>query len=49
MSRAKDDWTVSDWKQSRFNYGRFNVEVLNGDGEAAHGSTKLGNVRNSYN
>jgi hypothetical protein len=47
---AKNEMTVTDWKETRFKsiYVGFNVEVLNGNGEVAHGSTKLGNVRDSY-
>ncbi len=49
LRAAKGDYSVSQWKQERFSFGRFDVEVLNGSGETAHGSTKLANVRDSYN
>jgi hypothetical protein len=47
---AKDHMTVSDWRDARFlpNYPGFNVEVLDGDGNHAHGLMKLENVRDSY-
>lgn len=47
---AKNEMTVAAWRDIRFKsiYAGFEVEVLNGSGEAAHGGTKLGNVRDSY-
>jgi hypothetical protein len=47
---AKNEMTVADWREIRFKhiYAGFEVEVVNGNGEAAHGATKLGNVRDSY-
>jgi len=47
---AMDEKIVSDWKKERFkpNYPGFNVEVLKGNGDEAHGRIKLVNVRDSY-
>jgi hypothetical protein len=47
---AKDAWSVADWKRERFGptYPGFVVDVLDGDGEAAPGQTKLETVRDSY-
>ena len=47
---AGDDITVSQWKESRFQnaFQGFKVKVLLGNGQAANGNTKLGNVRASY-
>lgn len=47
---AKDDMTVADWREVRFfpNYPGFTVEVLDGDGNFAHGAVKLGNLRDTY-
>ena len=47
---AKDEITVSDWRGTRFfpNYPGFTVEVLDGDGNFAHGGMKLGNLRDPY-
>jgi hypothetical protein len=47
---AKNEMTVTDWKEVRFKpmYAGFDVEVLNGHGDIVHGATKLGNVRDSY-
>lgn len=47
---AKNDMTVSDWKDKRFypRYPGFDVDVLDGDGHAVPGNTKLGTVRDSY-
>lgn len=48
---AKNDMTVNEWKQIRFNnsYPGFDVAILNGDGVEAPGQTKLGRVRDTYN
>lgn len=42
--------TVSEWKAARFRaiYGHDRVVVWYGNGQQAHGNTKLGNVRKSY-
>ena len=47
---AKNDMTVSDWKAIRFAgiYPGLGVDVLDGDGTAVPGNTKLGTVRDSY-
>ena len=47
---AKNDMTVADWKTNRFRaiYPGFNVEILDGSGNAAQGNMKLGTVRDSY-
>ena len=47
---AKDDMTVSEWKDLRFfpSYSGFDVNVIDGDGNSVHGSTKLGTVRDTY-
>jgi hypothetical protein len=47
---AKDAWSVADWRRERFavTYPGFNVDVLNGDGEAVPGQTRLESVRDSY-
>ena len=47
---AKNDWTVADWRESRFSarYPEFDVAVLDGDGNEVHGLTKLGSVRDTY-
>lgn len=48
--RAKDDFSVSEWKRQRFGrkYPSFAVDVLNYDGSVAHGAKKLENVRKTY-
>jgi hypothetical protein len=47
---AKNEMTVSDWKEKRFKstYAGFDVDVVDGHGNSVHGGTKLGNVRDSY-
>ena len=47
---ASSEMTVAEWKETRFKkvYPGFQVDVLNGRRESVHGSTKLGNVRDSY-
>lgn len=47
---SKNDMTVSEWRAARFepSYPGFEVVVLDGDGNEAHGGTKLGNLRDSY-
>jgi len=48
--RAKSSMTVTEWKQTRFQttFVGYTCQVLNGDGTAAHGNTKLESVRQSY-
>lgn len=47
---AKNDLSVEQWKQQRFRqaYPGFQVEVLDCDGSAVHGNTRLGTVRDTY-
>jgi len=47
---ARDTWTVADWKRERFapRYPGFEVDILDGDGNALPGQTKLETVRDSY-
>jgi hypothetical protein len=47
---ARHEMTVAEWRERRFKpiYPGYDVQVLDGDGRSAHGATKLGNVRNSY-
>jgi hypothetical protein len=47
---AKDDFTVSAWRQQRFypSYPGYEVKVLDGRGEVVAGNTKLGTVRKTY-
>lgn len=47
---AKNDMTVSEWKNKRFLkiFPGFNAKVLDGDGNEVPGQTKLGTVRDSY-
>lgn len=47
---AKNDMTVSDWRQLRFysSFPDYDVDVLDGDGSVCNGNTKLGTVRDSY-
>ena len=47
---AKDSWTVDKWKRERFalRYPGFNVEVLDADGNAVAGQTRLETVRDTY-
>ena len=47
---AKDDYSVSEWKKRRFaqKYPSYDVDVLKADGSVAHGATKLGSVRATY-
>ncbi len=49
-SQAKNDLSVEQWKETRFRqaYPGFHVEVLDSTGNAAHGNTKLGTVRDTY-
>ncbi len=50
--QAKNDMTVIGWKTGRFkqlSFPNLDVEVLDADGNPAHGATKLGTVRDSYN
>lgn len=49
-NRAPDRFTVSHWKQNRFkdDFPGFEVEVLDGEGEAVPGNTRLDTVRSSY-
>lgn len=47
---SKNDMTVKEWKEGHFKkmYPGYECDILMGDGEPAHGSTKLGTVRDSY-
>lgn len=47
---AINRWTVSTWKSQRFNaaYPGYDVDVLDGSGNAVAGNTLLSNVRNTY-
>lgn len=47
---SKNDMTVKEWKDGHFKkiYPGFDCDVLLADGSVAHGSTKLGTVRDSY-
>jgi len=48
--KSKNDMTVSEWKGGfRKLYPGYDVDVLDGNGDPVHGSTKLGTVRDSYN
>ena len=50
QSPAKNDLSVEQWKEQRFRqtYPGFRVEVLDCDGNSAHGNARLGTVRDSY-
>ena len=47
---APNNWTVEDWKATRFRryYPEFDVEVLDADGIDVHGRTILRTVREFY-
>jgi hypothetical protein len=47
---AKNDMTVGEWKEKRFNqnYPGYDVVVYDGDEEEVTGQTKLGTVRDTY-
>jgi hypothetical protein len=47
---AKNDMTVSEWKEGRFgsSYPGYKVDVLDGDGNPVKGQTKIGKVRDTY-
>ncbi len=47
---AANNWTVEDWKATRFKeyYPEFDVKVLDADGIDVRGNTRLGTVRKSY-
>lgn len=47
---AKNDMTVSDWRETRFYpaYPGYDVDVLDADGNPVSGNMKLGTVRDSY-
>ncbi len=47
---ANGGWTVKKWRDTRWTalYPNFDVEVLNGAGEVAHGKTLLRTLRDSY-
>jgi hypothetical protein len=47
---AKNSWNVADWKAQRFYpiYPGFEVDVLDGTGQAVAGNTLLSTVRDSY-
>ena len=48
--RARERFTVSDWKRSRFEraYPDLQVDVFLGNGQVATGKTRLERVRQSY-
>ncbi len=48
--KAKGNMTVREWKDQRFypNYVGFEIDVLNADGTAVVGNTRLSTVRDSY-
>lgn len=48
--KAKGSTTVADWKANRFQktYPGYWCEVLDADGNIAHGNTKLESVRETY-
>lgn len=48
--KAKDDMTVAEWRDRRFrqHYPGYEVDVLQGDAQAAQGNMKLSTVRDSY-
>lgn len=50
VNRAADSMTVADWRRIRFSpqFPGYDVEVLQGDGRAAHGRTMLKTLRASY-
>lgn len=50
VNAAANDRTVTEWKTKRFamTYPGFEVQVIDGNGNQAHGATKLGTVRDSY-
>jgi hypothetical protein len=47
---AKNDMTVTEWKDKRFNttFPGYEVDVLDGNGNIVNGNMKLGTVRDSY-
>jgi hypothetical protein len=47
---AKNDMTVTEWKDKRFypTYPGYDIDVLDGNGIECQGNTKLGSVRDSY-
>ncbi|MBI5584515.1 MAG: hypothetical protein HY892_11895 [Deltaproteobacteria bacterium] len=47
---AKNDITVTKWKDLRINpnYPGIDVAVLDGDGNAVAGNSKVGSIRDSY-
>lgn len=49
-SPGKNDLSVEKWKATRFRqtYPGFQVEVVDSDGAAVHGNTRLGTVRDTY-
>lgn len=48
--RARDRFTVADWKRARFqkHYPGFDVDVLDADGRPASGRARLGKLRERY-
>lgn len=50
VNAAKNDFTVSQWREQRFAtvYPGFAVTIWLADGTEAHGATKLATVRDSY-
>ena len=49
-SPAKNDLSVEQWKETRFRqaYPGFRVDVMDCDANSAHGNTRLGTVRDTY-
>jgi hypothetical protein len=47
---ARNSWTVSEWKAKKFlpTFPGYEVDVLDGTGQAVHGLTLLSTVRDSY-
>ncbi len=47
---AKNEMTVNEWKENRFakQYPGYEVEVLDGEGQAVPGQTKLSTLRDTY-
>lgn len=50
LNRAKGSMNVSTWKSKRFHgsFPGYDVEILDGDGNAVNGHTLLSTVRDSY-
>ncbi len=47
---AKNDMTVNEWKQRRFQptYPGYEASVLDGEGNVVQGNMKLSNLRDTY-